>query len=126
MLDLNKRKQAEIRRFLSWLEEQLGASIDDLSGKTIIRNYLGDYQKGEEELPFEELHHRLHNNRSRIRANLGDPAFQHRLRQEYEASLDALLPIKQRLKETDRLIDQIVYKLYGLTDEEIAIVEGRA
>jgi len=32
----------------------------------------------------------------------------------------------ERIAHTDRLIDQIVYKLYGLTDEEIAIVEGRA
>jgi hypothetical protein len=31
----------------------------------------------------------------------------------------------QRIKATDRLIDLIVYQLYGLTDEEIAIVEGR-
>jgi hypothetical protein len=27
---------------------------------------------------------------------------------------------------TDRLIDRIVYRLHGLTDEEIAIVEGSA
>jgi len=27
---------------------------------------------------------------------------------------------------TDKLIDQIVYKLYGLTDDEIAIVEGQS
>lgn len=126
MIDLNKRKQAEIKRFLGWLEEQLGARIDDLSGKTIIRNYLGDYQKGEGELPFEEFLHRLRNNRSKIRASLSDPAFQHRLRREYQASLEVLLPIKRGLKETDWLIDQIVYKLYGLTDEEIAIVEARA
>ncbi len=32
----------------------------------------------------------------------------------------------ERIAHTDHLIDQIVYKLYGLTDEEIAIVEGRA
>jgi hypothetical protein len=32
----------------------------------------------------------------------------------------------ERIARTDWLIDQIVYKLYGLTDEEIAIVEGRA
>ena len=32
----------------------------------------------------------------------------------------------ERIERTDWLIDQIVYKLYGLTDEEIAIVEGRA
>ncbi len=31
-----------------------------------------------------------------------------------------------RIQETDDLIDQIVYRLYGLTEEEIAVVEGRA
>ncbi len=34
--------------------------------------------------------------------------------------------LTQRLAVTDRLIDQIVYQLYGLTAEEIAIVEGAA
>ena len=29
----------------------------------------------------------------------------------------------QRIAATDRLIDQIVYRLYGLTEEEIAVVE---
>lgn len=32
--------------------------------------------------------------------------------------------LTDRIARTDHLIDQIVYKLYGLTDEEIAIVEG--
>jgi hypothetical protein len=35
-------------------------------------------------------------------------------------------PLLQRLAATDRLIDLIVYRLYGLTEEEVAIVEGRA
>jgi type I restriction-modification system DNA methylase subunit len=30
------------------------------------------------------------------------------------------------IEATDKLIDQIVYKLYGLTEDEIAIVEGKA
>jgi hypothetical protein len=30
----------------------------------------------------------------------------------------------QRIEATDRLIDQIVYRLYGLTEDEIAVVEG--
>ncbi len=47
------------------------------------------------------------------------------LKQESEASLAALLPLKARLAATDRLIDQVVYWLYGLTEEEIAVVEGR-
>jgi hypothetical protein len=31
---------------------------------------------------------------------------------------------KEKFRKTDWLIDQIVYKLYGLTEEEIRIVEG--
>lgn len=33
--------------------------------------------------------------------------------------------IQNQIKITDRQIDQLVYELYGLTEEEIAIVEGR-
>jgi len=32
-------------------------------------------------------------------------------------------PIQRQIKETDKQIDQLVYDLYGLTDEEIRIVE---
>jgi len=47
------------------------------------------------------------------------------MRQEYERSLALLLPIKQKLAATDWLIDQLVYRLYGPTEEEIAIVEEK-
>ena len=61
MIDLNKRKQAEMKRFLSWLEFTLhirldregAAGIDSLKKKSFIQNYLGDYQKGQPELPFD-------------------------------------------------------------------------
>jgi hypothetical protein len=32
----------------------------------------------------------------------------------------------QRIEATDRLIDLMVYRLYGLTKEEVAVVEGRS
>lgn len=41
-------------------------------------------------------------------------------------SLGVLRPIKAQLALTDSLIDQVVYKLYGLTEEEIAIVDRRS
>jgi len=48
-----------------------------------------------------------------------------------EAGLDSYTQTKARANEldakidrTDALIDQIVYELYGLTDEEIEIVEA--
>jgi hypothetical protein len=37
-----------------------------------------------------------------------------------------LAEVQENIAATDRLIDQIVYQLYGLTEEEIAVVEGEA
>ena len=38
--------------------------------------------------------------------------------------MGALCPLLARITATDRLIDRIVYQLYKLTEEEIAVVEG--
>ena len=46
------------------------------------------------------------------------------LRAEFEGSVGKLLPLLERIEKTDELIDAIVYRLYGLTEEEIRIVEG--
>ncbi|MHB8119944.1 MAG: hypothetical protein ACYDHX_14665 [Methanothrix sp.] len=35
-----------------------------------------------------------------------------------------LAPLRKRIKQTDELIDAMVYGLYGPTEEEIRIVEG--
>jgi hypothetical protein len=67
----------------------------------------------------------LYKNRNRIGVSLSDARFNARLKVEYENSLGVLLPIKARLARTDALIDQGVYRLYGLTEEEIKVVEGR-
>jgi deoxyadenosine/deoxycytidine kinase len=96
-----------------------------LSGRTIISNYLGDYQKDEEFLPEDELIDRLYSNKSKFSVDFTIPRIQHRVRQNYRMSLEELLPIKERLRQTDWLIDQIVYRLYNLTNEEIDLVEGR-
>ena len=133
MIDLNKQKQAEMKRFLGWLEGILNiqpgkdgnTGLEALTGKSRLRSYLGDYQKGEAELSFDELQGILFKNRTRLGVSLNDPRFITRLREEYEKSLAVLLPIKEKLRWTDNLIDQIVYRLYGLTEEEIAVVEGR-
>jgi len=35
------------------------------------------------------------------------------------------MPLKGQLERTDRLIDLVVYRLYGLTEVEVEVVEGR-
>ena len=39
--------------------------------------------------------------------------------------MSILTPLKARIKATDTLIDEIVYRLYGLTEEEIKIIEEK-
>jgi hypothetical protein len=132
MVEINKEGQKEIKGFLEWLESQLkvqpdkegNTGIEALTGKTHIKNYLGDYQKDEERLPFEEFWKILEKNKSRIQANLKSREIFDNIKTEYEKSLSRLLPIKEKLKKTDWLIDQIVYKLYGLNEKEIKVVEG--
>jgi len=132
MIEYNKEKQKEIKGFLDWLEVQLKIKpdkngkkgIEALTGKSKIKNYLGDYQKGEKSLPFEEFWQILEKNKNKISANLKSRDLYETIKQEYKKSLSRLLPLKEKLRKTDHLIDQIVYKLYGLTEEEIKIVEG--
>lgn len=129
MIDLNKQKQAEIKRFLGWLEGRLriapkndgSTGIDSLTGKTVIQGYLGDYQKGETETSWQDFYYRLHQNRNRFRVSLTD--VEGEIEREYENTLATLIPIKRDLARTDALIDKIVYRLYGLTDAEIELIE---
>ncbi|MCU0486207.1 MAG: Eco57I restriction-modification methylase domain-containing protein [Anaerolineales bacterium] len=125
MIDLNKQKQVETKRFIAWLEGLLKLNVDDLTGKSRLKNYLGDYQKGEAELSYAGLEDILYKNKGKLSVSLSDSRVQERLRAEYEGSLKVLRPIKERLAWTDGVIDQIVYKLYGLTEEEIKVVEGK-
>lgn len=50
-------------------------------------------------------------------------AFVDDLRQELQSSMEKLAPLLARIENTDRLIDQVVYKLCDRTDQEIEIVE---
>lgn len=63
-------------------------------------------------------------NEKRLSVKLS-PDFHKRLHEYYDQALAKLQPLKEKLQKTDALIDQIVYKLYGLTEQEIAVVEGR-
>src|SRR6266487_3515444 len=133
MIRLNKQKRAAQKEFLDWLVTTLRIlpdkdgrkGIDVLTGKARIADYPGDYQKGESPLAFEDLLDILRKNKGRLGVSLSDAGLVDRVRKEYEESLERILPLKDRLAKTDALIDQVVYRLYGLTEEEIKVVEGK-
>ena len=118
MLEMNKEKQKEIRGFLDWLEGYLGAKIEDLKPKTKILSYYDS--------DYESLLAVLKKNKKKLAVDPSRREPAELLRAEFEGSKKKLGPLRERIKRTDELIDAVVYRLYGLTDEEIGIVEGNS
>ncbi len=114
MVEMNREKGEEIRGFLHWLEQEIKVEIDTLKNKTAIQGYF--------ELSFGELLEILKKNRQSIAVDPSDRSFQESLKREFANSLTKLNPLLARIQQTDALIDQVVYQLYGLTDDEIAVV----
>lgn len=135
MLDLNKEKHALQSAFLIHLETKLEiqpqpdkhsgkVGLEALKGKDRLLNYPRDYQKNEKALSFQEIQNILLENRRRFRL-YPDNRLMREIEDEYGRNVEAIEPIKQQLKLTDNLIDSVVYKLYGLTEDEVRVVEGK-
>lgn len=117
MIEMNKEKQREINGFLEWLKNELGVKIDDLSNKSAFKEYY--------KLNFNEFLDLLKKNQKKItKIYFGNRNTQENFKKEFENSISKLNPLKEQIQKTDNLIDNIVYKLYGLTKEEIEIVEN--
>lgn len=112
-----KIKNVEIKRFLKWLEREIKCGIDDLTSKTILKNY--------HEINFATLLDIFKKNKQKLAVNPATLKIQETLEKHFEESISALTPLKDKIKATDNLIDQIVYKLYGLAAKEIEIVERK-
>jgi hypothetical protein len=127
MLDLQTMRRSETNRFLSELERLLGGVGDGtllgtFKGKTLVLNYVGDYQKGERDQTFESIWNVITKNKSG--KPYSSPGLEAKLRQLFENSLAAQQPLKVELAITDALIDQTVYFGYGLSQHEIDVIEG--
>jgi hypothetical protein len=133
MLDLNGEKRKLQQEFVEDFESILDirgrryrdgrVGLEAWQNRERIKNFAGDYQKGEEPLREDELIALIRKNRPQWAASF-TPERERRVRDAYARALPDLLRLKDRLAATDRLIDRVVYALYGLTDEEISLVEG--
>ena len=118
MLEMNKQKQQEIKGFLGWLESYLGAKVEDLTPKTKLQSYY--------EHDYEGFLAVLKKNSKKLQVDPARREPAQALRAEFEGSMGKLGPLREMIRQTDELIDATVYRLYGLTEEEIGIVEGNA
>lgn len=116
MIEMNKEKNGEIKGFLEWFEREIGAKIETLANKTKLKQYC--------DLDFDGLLDILKKNKKKIPVNLSNRELQGNLNDEFERSMGKLKPLIERIEKTDWFIDQVVYRLYGLSEEEMRVVEG--
>ncbi|MFZ3138318.1 MAG: hypothetical protein WA126_13115 [Thermodesulfovibrionales bacterium] len=118
MIETNKKKNDEMKGFLKWLEREIGAVIEDLSNKTAIKEY--------HDHSFVHLLEVFKKNKKKITIDPSDRKLQETFEKHFQESIAVLNPLKENIKATDNLIDRIVYMIYGLTDEEVDIVEQKS
>jgi len=121
MIEMHKQKQAEVKGFLGWLADYTGRAVDNWALKTNLRRYY--------EHDWAEMQRILKRNQRKLpKVDLDVDAYRNepaqKIGEAWETSMETLRPLLKDIAATDRLIDRIVYQLYGLTDEEIALVGG--
>ena len=115
MAEMNNQKQRLIKKFLSWLgKEIVKGPIAGLKNKTKVEEF--------HDHPVNTLVEVLKGNK--CIANPAPSKILNLIEREFEDVMAKLSPLKDKIKNTDQLIDQIVYKLYGLTQEKIQVIEG--
>ncbi|MHB8646539.1 MAG: hypothetical protein ACYDAR_12195 [Thermomicrobiales bacterium] len=111
MMDLHRERHAARARFVDWLRDNQGVPVETFTRKAKLDNFhTGTYAD------FAAW----------MKGNKYEIAYQDNAKYQ-RAFTDAsaeMQGIETRITATDRLIDRIVYALYGLTADEIAIVEG--
>ncbi|MBI4551630.1 MAG: hypothetical protein HY710_05135 [Candidatus Latescibacteria bacterium] len=115
MTAMNKEQRTEVKGFLTWLERDIGANVDDLSNKTKLTAY--------HEHDFNTFLDVLRQNRRRLTINPDTRTAQEAIEHEFTTSLTKLTPLKAKIAATDHVINFVVYRLYGLTEDEVALVE---
>ena len=115
MIEMNKTKYEEIKGFLKWLEREIGADIETLTNKTALKEYYDN--------DFDSFLNVLKKNKQKLSKDPSNRQFQEALNAQFKKSVEVISPLKNKINATDKLIDQIVYRLYDLTEDEIKTVE---
>ena len=130
VLALNKNKSQEAERFIQWLSSELllshasgNGALAALSGKTTILNYIGDYQRNKLPATFGEIWGAIVKNSAQVPNQL-DQSLKSKVELEYENSLSVLRPIIEKLVKVDQEIDEAVFAIYKLNEDERAVVRA--
>jgi len=110
MIEMNQQKRTTAKQFLTDLKDFHGIDVRSMNPKTKLYEFW--------KLDAADVF--AHFRANKVRISQSD---EEKIRERFSKATSALGPLDSQIAFTDRLIDQIVYRLYGLTPEEIKIVE---
>jgi len=119
MMAMNAEMRTSAKQFLTDLKDFHGIEAHALNPKTKLDEFW--------KLEAADMFAHLRKNTKLLagkNVRLTEDA-EEKIRARFMKSKSALLPIEAQIAFTDTLIDEIVYRLYALTPEEIQIVSGR-
>ena len=117
MAILNRSRSKTIKQFLTDLWDFYGIKAQMLTPKTTLEQFW--------ELDADQLFAHLRAN-SRVLASQKvrlTPYDEEKIRTRFQKAKDQIVPLESSLAFTDDLIDEIIYRLYGLTPDEIRVVK---
>jgi uncharacterized coiled-coil protein SlyX len=112
MMTLNREKRAAVKQFLTDLKDFHDVDTHALKPKTKLDKFW--------ELEAAEIFAHFRANKLRLK-----DSDEEKIRARFQKAKDELVPLETQIAFTDQLIDEIVYRLYGLTETEIKIVSIR-
>jgi hypothetical protein len=113
MTALNREKTASVKQFLNGLKDLNNIDTHTLRPKTKLDQFW--------KLEAAEVFAHFRANKLRLTISEDD-----KILARFQKAKERLLRLGRQIAFTDALIDQIVYRLYGLTPEEIQLVEDSA
>ncbi|GAB4190469.1 MAG: hypothetical protein OHK0022_03280 [Roseiflexaceae bacterium] len=119
---LNRERYDLKGQFWHWIDQNVPVRPDK-HGKTGIDSLNGKnrLQRAIENLSLADIEDVLFKNKGRLEINFAD--VQRRLQRKFADIAEQLRPIQAKITRVDHLIDQVVYRMYGLSPAEIAVVE---
>jgi hypothetical protein len=120
MIDYHDSIQREMEAFLDWMQSPVGLGIEMVALKNMKKfERFFDYPSLGSEEGLKELEKILAVNK--VKMDLSKHA---RFKDQYMRASGNILRMKSRIGTTDLIIDHIVYRLFDLTADEIALIES--
>lgn len=117
IVKIKQDTNSEIKKFLDFIEGEIGTSVDKLSYKTDIKEY--------PTRDFTTFIDVLDRNKKRLKEGYNPKSRAHYdiLKEWFDGSITVLKPLNMKIDETDAIIDEIVNRLYGVRERKPRIQE---